>query len=161
MFELTFPPLSLRVFAFMVVVVTEGEREDVRGESNKKTEPTTRRLVDWSRGSKALGEKAVQIPMQRPAVNPRRNMHSLSLFQSAEASKNSTPPGPWPPQHGVLAKNPKIDEIDMSISSTQVSLTQSRKNEISDISPWAKCVIQMEMSNSRISCIWNGARRSS
>jgi len=46
MFELTFPPLSLRVFAFMVVVVTEGEREDVRGESNKKTEPTTRRLVD-------------------------------------------------------------------------------------------------------------------
>ena len=42
----------------------------------------------------------------------------------------------------------KIDEIDMSISSFR---PQSRKNEISDIFPWQKCVIQIEMSNSRIS----------
>ena len=38
---------------------------------------------------------------------------------------------------------------------------RSRKNEISDISPGQKCVIQMEMSDSRISCTLNGVRRSS
>jgi len=38
---------------------------------------------------------------------------------------------------------------------------RSRKNEISDISLGRKCVVHMEMSNSRISCTWNGARRSS
>jgi len=35
----------------------------------------------------------------------------------------------------------------------------SRNNEISEISPEQKCVIQIEMSNSRISCTLNGERR--
>ena len=38
---------------------------------------------------------------------------------------------------------------------------RSRKKEISDISLRQKCAIQLEMSESRISCTWNGARRSS
>ena len=38
---------------------------------------------------------------------------------------------------------------------------QSRQNEISDISPGQTCVIQIEMSNSSISCAVNGERRSS
>ena len=38
---------------------------------------------------------------------------------------------------------------------------QSRKNEISEISPGQKCVIQIKMSNSRIPCTLNGERRSS
>ena len=38
---------------------------------------------------------------------------------------------------------------------------QSRKNEISEISLGQKCVIQIEMSNSRIACTVNGERRSS
>jgi len=38
---------------------------------------------------------------------------------------------------------------------------KSRKNEILENPPGQKRVIQIERSNSRISCTWNGARRSS
>jgi len=58
----------------------------------------------------------------------------------------------------VWTSSLKIDEIDKSISWFRL---RSRKNEISDISPGQKCVIHMEMSDSRISCTCNGARRSS
>jgi len=58
----------------------------------------------------------------------------------------------------VQTSSLKIDEIDKSIS---WSRPRSRKNEISDVSPGQRCVIHMEFSDSRISCTWNGARRSS
>jgi len=58
----------------------------------------------------------------------------------------------------VSTSSLKIDEIDKSISWFR---PRSFKNEISDISPGQKCVIHTEMSDSRISHTWNGARRSS
>ena len=54
--------------------------------------------------------------------------------------------------------------IPVSTSSLKINFMiwpRSRKNEISDISPGQKCIIHIEMSDSRMSCSWNGARKSS
>jgi len=56
----------------------------------------------------------------------------------------------------VLAKNRRHWQVNFIDSGLKVE-----KNEISEISPGQKCVIQIKLSNSRISCTWNGARRSS
>ena len=58
------------------------------------------------------------------------------------------------------AKRPREKSTKLT-SQFHRSRPQSRQNKISEISPGQKCVIQIEMSNSRVSCTWNGARRSS
>ena len=69
----------------------------------------------------------------------------------------------------IASSGLNVDEIQILVkSSIKLKLTsqfhqfrpQSRKNEISEISPGQKCVLQIEMSNSRISCTLNEKRRS-
>ena len=60
--------------------------------------------------------------------------------------------GPWHGS-GLIAKNLRNLRVSHRL------MPRSRENEISDITPGQKCVIQMEMSDSRISCTWNGTWR--